>query len=105
MTLIIKRVSGLSLSEYAEQNIFLPLGMTHTLFRGDLADVPKNSSYGYQVNSNKFHLYKDPPALAGAGGVWTTVEDLLLWDRNLYSGKVGGGSLREQMIEQGVVNR
>ena len=104
MTLIIKRVSGLSLSEYAEQNIFLPLGMSHTLFREDLADVPKNSSYGYQVNSNKFHLYKDPPVLAGAGGVWTTIEDLLLWDRNLYSGKVGGAGFLEQMLTRGVLN-
>jgi len=104
MAMIIKRVSGLSQREYAEQNLFLPLGMIHTLFRDNPAVVPKNGSYGYQVNSNKFHVDKTDPASVGAYGVWTTIEDLLLWDRNLYSGKVGGAGFLEQMLTRGVLN-
>src|SRR5262245_53754702 len=44
---IVKRVSGQSLREFAEANIFTPLGMARTFFRDDHAVIVKNQAYAY----------------------------------------------------------
>src|SRR5262245_50794038 len=86
---IVKRASGLSMREFAEQNIFKPLGMIHTTIK-DTRIIPPNSALSYEKTPKKFRLKIQNDLLVGAHGVWTTIEDLLLWDQNFYSGKVGG---------------
>src|SRR5271170_5306364 len=48
MGLIVKRVSGMSLREFTTKNIFEPLGMTHTHFRDDHAEIIKHDALGYE---------------------------------------------------------
>jgi CubicO group peptidase (beta-lactamase class C family) len=99
---IVKRASGLSLREFAEQNIFKPLGMIHTIIK-DNRTIPPNSALSYEPASNKFQLKVLNDPLVGSHGVWTTIEDLLLWDQNFYSGKIGGRSFLEQMHTRGIL--
>jgi CubicO group peptidase (beta-lactamase class C family) len=103
LAIIVKRASGLSLHEFAERNIFKPLGMIHTTIK-DNRTIPPNSALSYEPNSNKFRLRIPNDQLVGSHGVWTTIEDLLLWDQNFYSGKIGGQSFIEQMYARGVLN-
>ena len=42
LSIIVKRVSGMTLREFAARNIFHPLGMTHTMFRNDHDLLPRN---------------------------------------------------------------
>src|SRR5262249_52533819 len=104
MAIIVKRASGLSLRELAEQIIFKPLGMTHTSFSDGPNRLPENNAFGYSASANKFRRDMDNLNLVGANGLWTSAEDLLLWDRNFYSGKLGGTAFLEQMHTQGVLN-
>ena len=39
----------------------------------------------------------------GSGGLLTTVEDLVLWDRNFYTAEVGGPEVLEGMHERGIL--
>ncbi len=40
----------------------------------------------------------------GDGGFMSSVDDLLLWDRNFYANKLGKGTLLQEMQSQGVLN-
>lgn len=105
MAYIVKRVSGQSLREFAEANIFKPLGMTRTVFRDDHAIVVKNQAYAYNGGpGGTFKLSVPNYDTVGASSLVTTVEDLARWDQNFYDKKVGGAWAIEQMQVRGVLN-
>lgn len=80
--LIIERVSGTSLAAFAEEHIFRPLGMSHSEFQGG-AKLNAHAA-GYTAGGKRFRKAGPPPLGTGDGGLYTTVEDLLLWDRKFY---------------------
>jgi CubicO group peptidase (beta-lactamase class C family) len=106
MGLIVKRVSGMSLREFTAKNIFEPLGMTHTHFRDDHAEIVKHNALGYeQEDTNKpFRLSVTNFDTVGATSLHTTVEDLQLWDENFYDPRLGGPAFLQQMLERGKLN-
>ncbi len=73
---IIKKVSGQTYQQYIKDNIWAPLGMTHTYW--DYSDVPANElAYGYRwLNGTwvKQPLLKDG-AYGAMGGMITSMED------------------------------
>ena len=101
---IVKRVSGKSLRQFAEENIFKPLGMANTHFRDDLRLIVKNRAVGYSpIEGDGFSTVVTNFDLVGNAGVMTSVEDLLLWDRNFYENRLGGGmDLINEMVTPGV---
>jgi len=105
MAIIVKRISGMSFREFTTKNIFEPLGMTHTFFRDDHAEIVKNNAYGYESGKARpFRLGLTNFDTAGATSLHTTVEDLAQWDENFYHPRVGGPSFREQMLQRGKLN-
>jgi len=107
MGLIVKRVSGMSLREFTTKNIFEPLGMTHTHFRDDHAEIIKHDALGYEQEEGKdkpFRMSLTNFDTVGATSLHTTVEDLQLWDENFYHPKVGGAAFIQQMLERGKLN-
>jgi CubicO group peptidase (beta-lactamase class C family) len=104
--LIVERVSGKSVPAYAAEQIFRPLGMKNTVIRDHYGMVVKNSatSYGLRKEGGGFVHIPVPFEMPGATNVFTTVEDLALWDRNFYDGKVGGKAVLEQMHRKGRLN-
>src|SRR5208282_317064 len=87
LSIVVKRASGKTLREFAAENIFAPLGMTHTQYRDDhtalipdraMAYDPKEKKDGYTLDVSYFEQ-------TGDGAVHTSVEDLLKWDENFYS--------------------
>lgn len=102
---IVKRVSGQSLREFTEANIFKPLGMSHTFFRDDHAVIVKNQAYAYNPGpGGVFKLSVPNYDTVGASSLLTTVEDLALWDQNFYDYRVGNRGILEQMQTPGVLN-
>ncbi len=97
MANIVKRVSGKSLREFADENIFKPLGMTSTFFRDDHAVIVKNQAYGYATTGTSFKFSVPNYDTVGASSLLTTVEDLARWDQNFYDFRVGGNSVIEAM--------
>jgi CubicO group peptidase (beta-lactamase class C family) len=106
MGLVVKRVSGMSLREFTTKNIFEPLGMTHTHFRDDHAEIIKHDALGYEQDGKDkpFRMSLTNFDTAGATSLHTTVEDLQLWDENFYHPRVGGAAFLQQMLERGKLN-
>lgn len=99
--LVVKRVSGTSLREFAEKEIFRPLEMTSTTLGDHWPLRHANVARGYAVEGGRFTLEESQSTAVGASRVFTTVLDFAKWDANLRSGKVGGKSLVRAMIEPG----
>lgn len=104
MSIIVKRVSGLSLREYADKYIFQPLGMRHSIFGDDNRRIIRNRAFAYGKNSDgSFNSMLMRFDLVGSGGLYSTVEDLFLWDQNLYNNKIGarGQAFIQDMLTNG----
>lgn len=104
---IIKRVSGKSLREFADARIFQPLGMTHTHFHDDPGHVMKGRAMSYESDGHGSYRisYLQNFDKIGAGGLYTTVEDLRKWDENYYTHQVGGDALQKLIHTRGILNK
>jgi CubicO group peptidase (beta-lactamase class C family) len=102
---IVKRVTGKSLREYADERIFKPLGMNNTHFHDEPYHVFKNRVLSYEPHATEgFRIsYLLNFDKIGAGGLYTTLGDLLLWDQNYYNNKLGNGFL-ELVHTRGLLN-
>lgn len=104
---IMKRASGKTLREFADENIFKPLGMKNTHFNDDHTEVIKNRAQGYAPRQGGgFSISVSPLDMVGDGNVVTTVEDLFLWDQNFYRNRLGKGGqeLINEALKTGVLN-
>ncbi|RYG30205.1 MAG: hypothetical protein EON93_15270, partial [Burkholderiales bacterium] len=74
---------------YLQANIFAPLGMKHTTLHDSRALLP-NRALGYDSLGTDFinASYQSATTAFANGGLYSTVGDLLLWDRALYTGKL-----------------
>ena len=105
LSVIVKRVSGKSLRQFAAENIFGPLGMTNTHFHDNHAEIVPQRATGYAPRrEGGFQIDMSGFEQTGDGAVYTTIEDLLRWDRNFYKPKVGGPQLLEQLHATGGLN-
>jgi hypothetical protein len=106
LSVIVKRVSGKTLREFASENIFVPLQTTHTQFRDDHTALIANRALAYDPNEKEGGYALDVSYFeqTGDGAVHTSVEDLQKWDENFYTGQVGGTAILAQMQEQGKLN-
>ena len=86
---IVKRVSGKSLNDFAREHIFKPLGMKNTHFHDDHTMIVENRADGFSPTKNGFRIDMTTLDHVGDGGVFTTVEDLYLWDQAFYSNELG----------------
>jgi CubicO group peptidase (beta-lactamase class C family) len=86
---IIEKVSGKKYETVLKENIFAPLNMISSGY--DKARfIIKNQASGYSIDGNGLINadYTDSSFRAGAGALYSTVEDLYLWDQALYSEKL-----------------
>jgi CubicO group peptidase (beta-lactamase class C family) len=100
---IVERASGKSLNDFAQTQIFKPLGMKNTHFHDDHTMIVKNRADGYSRTKKGFRINMTTLDHVGDGGVFTTVEDLFLWDQAFYSYKLGK-ELIELIQTPGVLN-
>jgi CubicO group peptidase (beta-lactamase class C family) len=98
---IVERVSGMSLGEFTRQHLFQPLGMTSTQWRDDYTRIVKGRSIAYAARrEGGFSTDMPFEDVHGNGGLLTTVGDLLIWNQNLETGKVGGPAFLQAMQRQ-----
>ena len=97
--LVIERASGMGWGAYMQRRILGPLGMTHS---GDIdtrALVPHRASGYYSLGTT----FINAPIISrtvgyAAGGLYSTVGDLLLWERALVPGRLIGGASLDAMF-------
>lgn len=96
---IVEKVAGESYESFVRKNVFDPLKMTNTGYDHH-ETILKNRATGYslgkglKVNS----LPIDMTIPHGAGALYSTVEDLFLWNEALFSDKLLSAKSREAMM-------
>jgi CubicO group peptidase (beta-lactamase class C family) len=102
---IVQRVSGKSLAQFAAERIFGPLGMTSTHFHDDHTVTVRGRAAAYSPTTKgdwRINIWNND--IVGQGGVMTTLEDLLKWDENFYTGKVGGKGFLARQLKPGMLS-
>ena len=85
--LIVARVSGMSFPDFLRTRIFTPLGMRASVAHVEGRDTVPHRAYGYSPRGGTF-VQRDQSvtsATLGDGGIYTSVDDMVLWDRALSS--------------------
>jgi len=96
---IIEKVCGTSYEEFLEENIFQPLNMMSSGY--DHHDtLLKHRASGYSIVGGGLTnaAYIDMSIPHAAGALYSTVEDLYLWDRVLYTEKLVKKSSLDKMF-------
>jgi len=95
---IVARASGRSLRAFADERIFQPLGMRQTHMHDDPDGLVPLQATGYtRGNDGALRVARRPDGVVGNGGLFTTVGDLLRWERNFASPRVGSAALLASM--------
>ncbi len=86
---IIEKISGMSLADYLQENLFKPLGMNNTgvYTTNKLLD---HEAYGYDQENGRIvkALNWDMTWAGGAGALYSTARDLYIWNEAVFNGKV-----------------
>ncbi len=110
LSVIVERVSGKPLSEFARERIFQPLGMSTARFRDKHAEVIAERALGYGVDGEapegtvRFKNSMSNWEQTGDGGLHLSVADMFKWDENFYQPRVGGRALIERLTQPGTLD-
>lgn len=102
--IIVSRVSGMSFAEFSNQRIFKPMGMTRTSWRDDFTRVVKNRAIAYEQTVQGFNQDMPFENVHGNGGLLTTVGDLLIWNENFVTPKIGDAAFLNEQQKVGIFN-
>ncbi|MBQ4845316.1 serine hydrolase domain-containing protein [Pseudoalteromonas sp. MMG005] len=90
LSMLVEKVSGESLRDYAERRIFKPLNMTHTFFSDQPTEIVKRRASGYRPSEQGGYINSMTNLFwVGDGGLHTNVEDMAKWDRYFYNPTLG----------------
>ena len=86
---IIERASGKTYADFLQEKIFTPLGMKQSGYDSPIR-VIKNRASGYARQDGAFvnAAYMDMSIPYAAGALYSTTEDMLVWDQALYTEKL-----------------
>ena len=85
LAMIVERLTNLSFADFLGENIFEPLEMTSTFVSDESVVYPLNTAQPYDERNR---LYEYTLYTYGAGGIYTTLNDYVKWDRALYTDDV-----------------
>ena len=101
---IVERATRTPFAAFAEARIFRPLGMEDSHYHTDAGRLVKRRALAFARGADGWRLETPSNERAGAGGLYTTVRDLLRWDENFYAPKVGGDALVRDVQARGTLN-
>jgi len=101
---IVERASGMKFAAFADTNVFQPLGLDVTHFHVDARRLVRHRALAYAMREGQWTLDTPINERAGAGGLYTNIPDLLKWDENFYTGRVGGPDLLKRLQTPGTLN-
>lgn len=101
---IVRRVSGTPLAEYSRDTFFAPLGMRQTQWRDDWNRVVPHRATAYSSTKDGFRVEMPFMNVYGAGGLLTTVSDLLVWNEELSHPRIGGSAWADSLVHRARLN-
>lgn len=105
LAVIVQRVSGQSLRDFAHERIFVPLKMQHTHFHDDFQMVVPGRTSAYEPRGAGVWRVSEPTFdTYGATSLFSTVDDLLTWMEMLDAPPREFAAVVRQAQESGVLN-
>lgn len=102
---VVHRVTGEPFAAWVKKNIFEPLEMHNTRVRASLGELIEDRAYSYYaLEGGGYENAPNNAVMPGAGDMFTTVDDLAKWARNLDEGTLGGEALVRQVQTPGILN-
>jgi CubicO group peptidase (beta-lactamase class C family) len=98
LTLIVERISGMTLPAFTKRYIFDPAGMSHTTWRDDYKKVVPNRAVAYTKTDTVYRVNMPNESVYGPGGLLTTAEDLLKWNNYYLNNKLGSPGLLSRQL-------
>lgn len=100
---IIEKLTGKTYADVLRDNIFVPLGMKNSGYDKSSVLLPKRAA-GYAKTPAGYvnAAYIDMSVPYAAGSLYSTVEDLYLWDQALYGDKLLTAKSKELMFTPGL---
>jgi CubicO group peptidase (beta-lactamase class C family) len=99
--LVIEKLTGKPYAEVIETRFLRPLGMTHSGYFDDTRIVPSLvPGYLHEGGGLQNMFYIAPSMVYAAGNLYSTIDDMLLWDRALHDTDALGlePALRQEMF-------
>lgn len=102
---IIEKVTGKTYEEVLKEKIFDPVGMRNTGYDHH-SDIIEKRATGYQKSADSYMNapYLDMSIPYAAGSMYSTVDDLYLWDQALYTDLVLSAHSKELMFKPNLEN-
>ncbi len=109
---IVSRASGMPFAQFLKENIFDPTNMMNTSLYKYIAGIDSTMPlrvYGHRLNMNGIDRTSTDihylNGAAGDGGIYSTVGDLLKWDRILYTDGLVSQETLEEAFTQVILNK
>lgn len=100
----VKRITNVSLKDYADSVFFKPLDMKNTHFQSDHAAIIAGRTSAYYNENGNWKISIPVFDNYGATSLFTTVEDLAKWDNLFYTNTVEGNKFTNMMYQPGTLN-
>src|SRR3989440_8135136 len=102
---IVEKITGKPYEQVLKENIFDPLGMKNTGY-DHWGSIIGNRATGYSRTPRGYETapYLDMSIPYAAGSLYSTVEDLYLWDQALYGEKILAAKSKELMFKPNLNN-
>lgn len=94
---IIEKVSGKSIAEYADTQIFEPLNMNNSLFTSNASEVIANKAQAYVPIGENFQRIKTILDETHPSLFYSTVEDICKWATNFSRIRIGNQNIIDKM--------
>lgn len=104
LAMIVAMVSGQSFAGFLKANVFDPLGMKHTVVYDASRPALYKLAQGYWEEYDRFERWDYPLLTAGDGGLFSTLDDLFLWDQALNSERLVPKAALERAFTSGTTN-
>jgi D-alanyl-D-alanine carboxypeptidase len=103
--LVVEKVAGQDYESFLKQRLFMPLGMTATRL-SDMHDIIPGRAQGYIWNGGRLQIaeYLSPTQPWSAGGLLSTIDDLVKWDAALSGMPLKNQAELRQMWTSGTLN-
>ncbi|HEU4516328.1 MAG TPA: serine hydrolase [Steroidobacteraceae bacterium] len=102
--ILVSRVAGEPFAEFTRKRLFEPLGMTRTSWRDDYTRIVIDRAVAYAESDGRYAQDMPFENVHGNGGLLTTVGDLLRWNANFESPKVGDDAWVRLMHTSGALD-
>jgi CubicO group peptidase (beta-lactamase class C family) len=88
LAMVVEKISAQKFSAFLKKNIFTPLGMSRTFVVEEPGMKIPGQARGYRQTAGRWEPSGYEAFTTGAGGVYSTLEDLYRWDQSFYTEKL-----------------